>query len=409
MSRGRGGNSDGDEELQDWLARRAAFGSGRNEWPQAEFATPPGCFSQWPPLFPLPTMAESNTVALARENITLAKENRLLTEALDNVSKGPTATNGMITDLTRCLIQVWDRCQPQEGLARIAELRNKLDGQVSRDACKLLWMVQDMTETLFRARHSLGRLREEHEDVLLELDGLREDLQTHRIRRGEAATLQRVRQTLAEAIGGKCKHLVDQHDIPLITVVYAAIGKHRRSIKSLKSKLERAAAESRVSAETHTAKAKDFVEEIHRLRALCKETRSQAAREKSLAANEVNDLRQRLAALSHQVDEQAKAQSKVTTLENKVQKLERFRERTCMAHLRAVRERNMLRQQVSATEQVLPACSICFQSLSDEIELEVLKPCGHACVCADCVSSVTACPVCRGSFGSHQKVYFFNV
>jgi len=47
-------------------------------------------------------------------------------------------------------------------------------------------------------------------------------------------------------------------------------------------------------------------------------------------------------------------------------------------------------------------CKICFEKA-----LDVLLPCGHLCVCSECVSLIDICPICRNKFLKEdiKKVY----
>jgi len=49
----------------------------------------------------------------------------------------------------------------------------------------------------------------------------------------------------------------------------------------------------------------------------------------------------------------------------------------------------------------VPKCVSCSGKQADH----VLVPCGHLCLCTDCVSRVTSCPTCRATIEQKQKIY----
>lgn len=55
----------------------------------------------------------------------------------------------------------------------------------------------------------------------------------------------------------------------------------------------------------------------------------------------------------------------------------------------------------STEDRLIPKCSICLENNCSI----VLIPCGHACVCHDCCSSLRNCPICRRRVSSHQTLY----
>ncbi len=55
----------------------------------------------------------------------------------------------------------------------------------------------------------------------------------------------------------------------------------------------------------------------------------------------------------------------------------------------------------SNEDRLIPKCSIC---LDNNCSI-VLIPCGHACVCHSCCSSLRNCPICRRVVSSHQTLY----
>lgn len=55
----------------------------------------------------------------------------------------------------------------------------------------------------------------------------------------------------------------------------------------------------------------------------------------------------------------------------------------------------------SNEDRLIPKCSIC---LDNNCSI-VLIPCGHACVCHSCCSSLRNCPICRRVVSSHQILY----
>lgn len=55
----------------------------------------------------------------------------------------------------------------------------------------------------------------------------------------------------------------------------------------------------------------------------------------------------------------------------------------------------------SNEDRLIPKCSICLENNCSI----VLIPCGHACVCHGCCSSLRNCPICRREVSSHQTLY----
>ena len=55
----------------------------------------------------------------------------------------------------------------------------------------------------------------------------------------------------------------------------------------------------------------------------------------------------------------------------------------------------------SNEDRLIPKCSICLENNCSI----VLIPCGHACICHGCCSSLRNCPICRRGVSSHQTLY----
>ena len=55
----------------------------------------------------------------------------------------------------------------------------------------------------------------------------------------------------------------------------------------------------------------------------------------------------------------------------------------------------------ASTNPITAECAIC---LDDNAEYAVV-PCGHRCLCASCIKSVSDCPVCRGAMTAVLRVF----
>jgi ubiquitin len=55
-------------------------------------------------------------------------------------------------------------------------------------------------------------------------------------------------------------------------------------------------------------------------------------------------------------------------------------------------------------ESRLPKVSMCIACMNKPAD-HVLIPCGHLCLCTDCVPRVTSCPTCRATIDGKQRVY----